>query len=408
MVNIEKINIRKILDSRGNPTVEVEIYTASGYGCAAAPSGASTGSNEVEAFPEKGVDYAIENFEKTVAPELLSLDVTEQDHIDVLLQELDGTEHFQNIGGNVAVATSLAVAKAAAFSYGLPLYRYLGGSLANAMPFPLGNVLGGGAHAIGGTDIQEYLATALGPTVKKSIFANALVHGNVRKMLLKRFPKSVIGKGDEGGWIAKMDNEEALELVAEACGEVSDIVGFPIKPSLDFAASELYENGKYHYKNQVLDKEGQIDFVTKLIDDFDLYIVEDPLEEDDFDGYAELNKAVGKRCLIVGDDLFVTNCARLNLGISKAAANAILIKPNQVGTLTSTVEAIRVAHENGYRTIMSHRSGETADNTIAHIAVAFGCHAIKTGVVGGERTAKLNELIRIEDEFTKVGGYRGE
>ncbi len=404
MTVIEDVVIRKILDSRGNPTVEVEIFTPNGCGTASAPSGASTGAFEVLAFPKEGIDHAVSVFTEDAVPMLLGRDVCEQQEIDALLVEIDGTDNFSLMGGNIATATSLAVAKAAAFALGLPLYRYLGGAFTARIPHPLGNVLGGGKHAVGGTDIQEYSALAMAPSARESIFANAQVHMTVKKRLRERFPETAIGKGDEGAWVAKMDNEEALELVAESCLEVSDSVNFPILPGLDIAASELYKNSRYHYKNGDLDREEQIEFVTHLVDNYKLSLVEDPLDQEDFKGYHELTKAVGDRCIIVGDDLFVTNPQRVKKGIEMKAANAVLIKPNQIGTLSKTIETIKLAHENGYKTVISHRSGETTDSTIAHIGVAFGCHAIKTGVVGGERTAKLNELIRIEEEITKMGG----
>jgi enolase len=404
LTTIEEVAIRTILDSRGNPTVEVDVFTSNGFGSAAAPSGASTGANEVMAFPSDGVESAVHNFKRNIVPRLLGLDTTEQEEIDVLLHELDGTHNFSNIGGNVACAASLAVAKAAAQTLGLPLYQYLGGVFANTTPFPLGNVLGGGRHAVGGTDIQEFSAMAMGPTAKESIFANAAVHASVKRRLVELFPDRAIGKGDECAWVAELDNEEALQLVTEACNEVSDSMNFPILPSLDIAASELYQDGRYFYKKSALNQEGQIDFIIGLVDKYGLYLVEDPLNQEDYEGYMELTKAVGDRCIIVGDDLFVTNSARLEKGIKMGAANAVLIKPNQVGTLTKTIETIKLAHDHGFKSIVSHRSGETTDETIAHLAVAFDCHAIKTGCVGGERTAKLNELIRIEEELITTEG----
>ncbi|UCF09269.1 MAG: phosphopyruvate hydratase [Thermoplasmata archaeon] len=404
LTKIEEVAIRRILDSRGNPTVEVDIYTQNGFGSASAPSGASTGANEVMAYPKEGLEAAVANFKKEVMPRLLGMDAAEQEEIDVMLYEVDRTNDFSKVGGNVAVATSLAAAKAAAHSFGLPLYKYLGGAFANCTPLPMGNVLGGGKHAVGGTDIQEYSALSIGPTVRESIFANASVHASVKRRLMERFPEKALGKGDEGAWNAEMGNDEALELVSDACTEVADKLHFPVRPCLDIAASELFSEGRYYYKNQALNQEGQIDFVTELIEKYDLFLVEDPLDQEDFEGYAELTKAVGDRCLIVGDDLFVTNSVRLERGIKMGAGNAILIKPNQVGTLTKTIETIKLAHESGYKTVVSHRSGETNDDTIAHLAVAFGCHAIKTGAVGGERTAKLNELIRIEEELIKSEG----
>lgn len=404
MTEIEEVIIRKILDSRGNPTVEVDIFTLSGFGSAAAPSGASRGVHEVAAFPRGGVDFAIQNFKESIAPKLIGRNVTEQKELDTLLLELDGTQDFSNIGGNVAIASSLAFAKAAAFVLGLPLYRYLGGAFSNKMPYPMGNVIGGGKHAIGGTDIQEYLAISLGTSAKDSIFANTQVHIEVKKKLQKKFPNTAIGRGDEGAWAANIDNTEALEVLAESCKNVSDSLGLQISPCLDIAASELFSKGRYHYRDQKLDPKEQIEFVIEMIDDYELYSVEDPLDQEDFTGYAELTKAVGDRCIIIGDDLFVTSTDRVEKGIKMGSTNAVLIKPNQVGTLTKTIDTIKLAHANGYKTVVSHRSGETTDNTIAHLAVAFGCLAIKTGVVGGERIAKLNELIRIEEELAKSEG----
>lgn len=399
MALIEKARVRKILDSRGDATVEVDIITSKGLGRASAPSGASTGKYEALAYPEEGIDAAIEKFDKEVGPKLLGFEVTAQKEIDKILHEIDGTSNFSSLGGNVAVATSLAVAKAAANSLGLPLYRYIGGAFSMKLPFPLGNVIGGGKHAIGGTDVQEYLSIALGPSIHQSIFANARIHKRVKEKLKRKFPKEAIGKGDEGAWVAKMSNEDAMNILEEACSEISKEVGFDCKPSLDMAASELYRGGKYHYKEGSLSPEKQIEFVADLVDEYKLYVVEDPLHEDDFEGYSRLTELVGNRCLIVGDDLFVTNVERLRKGINMGAANAILIKPNQIGTLSDAFETVNLAHQKGYKCIISHRSGETTDESIAHLSIAFGCYAIKTGAVGGERLAKLNELMRIEEEF---------
>jgi len=400
MSGIEKLTIRKILDSRGNPTVEVDVWAEDGFGSAAAPSGASTGAHEVTAFPAQGVDFAVRQFRDDFAPKLEGLDIFFQRRFDTELKRLDGTSNFSKMGGNVAVAASLAVAKAAASAYDVPLYQYLGGAFAGySIPMPLGNVLGGGAHSVGGTDIQEYLAVSFGQTVRDSIFGNALVHRKLKGALAKRFPGTAIGKSDEGAWTARLGNEEALAMVVDCCKEAGKELGFPIKASLDIAASELFKNGVYQYKDKKmsLTPAKQVDFVEKLVKDFDLYSVEDPLEQEDFQSYAQLTERVGARCLIIGDDLFVTNTRRIKKGIDMGACNAVLIKPNQVGTLSDTYDAISLAHQHGYRTVISHRSGETEDSTIAHLGVAFGCHGIKTGTVSGERTAKLNELIRIEE-----------
>jgi len=397
MPSIEAAEIRKILDSRGDPTVEVDILAEGSRGRAAAPSGASTGAHEVRAFPEGGVDAAIARFHEDVEPRLIGLEVTAQKEVDGLLQQIDGTPDFSRIGGNVAVAVSLAVAKAAANSFGLPLYRYVGGAFAHRLPYPMGNVIGGGRHAIGGTTIQEFLAVAQGPTVAASVFANARVHRVVRDILRERQPSGPLGRGDEGAWVTAIGDEDALAIIAEACRVVSHEVGFDVAPALDLAASEFYADGKYRYRDRALSPDEQIDFVAGLVERFGLFSVEDPLDEEDFAGYARLTERVGGRCHVIGDDLFATNVERLRKGIGVRAANAILIKPNQIGTLSGAKAAVDLAHRHGYATVMSHRSGETTDETIAHLAVAFGCLGIKTGAVGGERIAKLNELIRIEE-----------
>lgn len=400
MTFIEDITMRKILDSRGSSTVEVEIYTTEGFvGAAAAPSGKSTGKHEVMAFGKKGIDESMRFFHKKVLPEIIGMDTTAQREVDELLCELDGTDKFEKLSGNAAVAISLANAKAAAASLGMPLFKYLGGAMSWETPFPFGNVLGGGAHAIGGPDIQEFMAVSMGDTVMDSVFANAAVHDRVSTLLEKEFPDTAIGKGDEGAWVAPATNEKALEIVSQACKDVSKKVKFPIKPALDVASSEFFKKGRYVYKDRKRDTEEQIQFIAELVDRFEIHSVEDPLHEDDFKGYSQLTDEIGDKCLVVGDDLFVTNLERLEKGIDQGCANAILIKPNQIGTLTDTYDTLEFAHHCGYETVMSHRSGETPDPVIAHLAVAFGCHGIKTGAVGGERVAKLNELIRIEDEL---------
>jgi len=315
------------------------------------------------------------------------------------LHEVDGTANFARIGANVATAASLANAKAAANSTGKPLYRYLGGAPRPTLPFPFGNVIGGGRHAVGGTTIQEYLVVSQGPTVQGNVFANARVHHLVRDALTKKMPDVPLGRGDEGAWIAQIEDEEALALLTDVCRGVERDVGFAVRPALDLAASEFYRDGKYRYRDRALSREEQIDLVDRLVREYHLFSVEDPFDEEDFGAFAELTKRVGAHCKVIGDDIFVTNVERLRLGIESHAGNAILIKPNQIGTLSDTRAAVELAHRSGYATVMSHRSGETTDDTIAHLAVAFGCLGIKTGAVGGERIAKLNELIRIEEEL---------
>ncbi len=398
MTLIEDIVLRKILDSRGNATVEVEVYTLNGYGRAAAPAGKSTGKHEVKAYPAGGIDAGIKYFKERM-DNLIGMDSTQQEDVDAILHEIDGTENFSMLGGNVATAVSLAIAKAAANSLGLPFYQYLGGAFARSIPKPVGNVLGGGKHAVGGTTIQEMLAVSLGESAKDNVFANAEVHKIVGKKLRERFPNISLGLGDEKAWIAPMDDIEAIELVVESVKEASESIGVNIKPALDFAASSFFHNGKYHYRSRALTPEEQIDFVEDIVKDYGVYIIEDPFDEEDFESFAELTRRIGHLAYIVGDDIFVTNVERIKMGISKGAANTVLIKPNQIGTLTDTVKAIKFAKENGYATMISHRSGETCDTSIVHIGVAFGVEFIKTGAIGGERIAKLNEMIRIEEEI---------
>jgi enolase len=399
MPSIEAASIRKILDSRGNPTVEVDLRAGGILGRAAAGSGASTGSHEPPAFPKGGVNEAVTVFRREVAPRIAGHDVADQAGLDRALRLLDGTENFSHIGANVATSVSIANARAAAAAAGQPLFRHLGGPAAVAVPIPLGNVIGGGRHAIGGTTIQEYLVVSQGPHVADNVFANARVHRSVGDALARKFPNEPLGRGDEGAWIARLEDEEALGVLVDLCKSVARDLGFRIQPALDLAASEFYRENKYHYRERSLTREGQIDFVERLVREYGLFSVEDPFDQEDFGAFAELTKRVGDRCKVIGDDLFVTNIERLRRGIEQRAANAILIKPNQIGTLSETRAAVDLAHSAGYATVMSHRSGETTDDTIAHLAVAFGCFGIKTGAVGGERIAKLNELIRIEEQL---------
>lgn len=396
MTTICEIQLRKILDSRGNPTVEADIYTENGFGRSAAPSGASTGLYEAKVVEP---DVAIEQALKNLIPSLIGEDSRDQVVIDGILRDVDGTADFSTIGANVAVAISLANARAAASSLGMELFQYLGGVFVPSLPLPIGNVIGGGAHAENATEIQEFLVVATGASgPKDAVFANAAVHRKIKE-LLKEQGKSC-GKGDEGAWAPQLRDEEAFELVNEAVSEVSDVLDLSIRIGLDLAASQLWnDDGTYHYRDRVRTPEEQIAYICELVDRYDLIYVEDPLHEEDFSGFADLTAQVGDRCLVCGDDLFVTSSSRIVEGIEQGSANCVLIKPNQVGTLSDTFDAIHLAHSSGMDTVMSHRSGETTDMTIAHLATAFRCIFLKTGVVGGERTAKLNELIRIEEQI---------
>ena len=399
---INDIGCRKVLDSRGNWTVEVDVSTMYGFGRCSAPSGASTGKYEVAAFPHGGIDKALVEIEETVAPELIGMDSEEQEVIDRTLREIDGTKNFSNIGGNTAVAISLANAKAAASSCNVSLYQHLGGNFSSELPFPLGNIIGGGAHANNATDIQEFLVIPVGAeTIEDAVMTNSRVHAAVKKAVATK-KDCVSGKGDEGAWALNIDDEKALEMLSKAAAEVTDETGIKIRLGMDVAASELFDKKKYVYKRggRKLSTGEQIDFMVDLIKKYDLYYVEDPLEENDYDGFSEITKKAGASCLVCGDDLYVTNEKRIKDGIKKKATNAVLIKPNQCGTLTDTYKAIKAASDNNQTTVLSHRSGETMDETIAHLAVAFKSSIIKTGTVGGERVAKLDELIRISEELT--------
>ena len=397
MTVIRSIQLRTILDSRGNPTVEADIHTDSGFGRSAAPSGASTGLHEAKVRePGEAVSYAVSH----LVPELTGMDSRDQVTFDSTLRDLDGTPDFSGIGANVAVALSLANARAAASSLGMELYSYLGGVFVPEMPLPLGNIIGGGAHAANATDIQEFLVVATGaegPT--QAVFANALVHRKVKEIL--KASGKACGKGDEGAWAPQIRDLEAFEILQQAIGEVSDAVSFPISMGIDVAASQLWnqEDGCYVDRDGRRTTSDHIAYLAELVDRYELVYIEDPLHEEDFSGFAELTAQVGDRCLVCGDDIFVTNAARIAEGIEAGSANCVLIKPNQVGTLTDAFEAIHLAHIHGMDTVMSHRSGETTDSAIAHLATAFGCVFLKTGAVGGERIAKLNELIRIEEQI---------
>ena len=402
---IEDVRLRKIIDSRGNPTVEADVLTWNGFGRAAAPSGASTGVNEVSSFPDGGVDRVIEDIEDLISSEIIGMEAEDIREIDNVLKEIDGTDNFSNIGGNTAVAVSMATVKAAASSYNLPLYRFLGGAMPTSIPFPLGNMINGGAHAgVNAPDIQEFLVIPVGASnITEAITTNINVHRRIKEKIQKVDDTFTGGKGDEGGWAPNLTNQQALEIQFSACEEISDETGVLVRPGLDVASSEFWNEEEQQY---VYEREGvsrsvgeQIDYIADLIDTYKLFYVEDPIQENDFVAFAELTAKCGDRCLICGDDLFVTNAEILAEGIEANAGNSLIIKPNQIGTLTDTYNTIELAKANQYVPIVSHRSGETTDETIAHLAVAFNAPIIKTGAAGGERIAKLNELIRIEEEL---------
>jgi enolase len=387
-----------IYDSRGRWTVEASVVLASGArGRAGAPSGASTGAHEVVAFPKGGVPEAIATFRSRVASRLVGLDAGDQRTVDGTLHEVDGTDDFSAIGGNTATAVSVAVALATAEEGGKALWQVLARPGVDGRSFPavVGNCLNGGRHAIGGPDIQEFLAFADGRRAEDSVRAAVRVHALVGEELHRRLPKAALGRGDEGGWVAAVSNLEALEILADACAGARDELHLEVHPGLDLAASEFHENGKYRYREQTLDTEGQIGFVSKLVDRFGLRYVEDPFDEEAFDAFAALTKAVGGRTLVVGDDLYVTQEKRLRTGLERTSTNAILIKVNQVGTLTDTFATVDLARRRGLSTVTSHRSGEVPEGWLAHVALGTGARGLKCGILGGERVAKLNELLRL-------------
>ena len=399
MTLADSVTLRRVLDSRGNPTVEADVLTETGgFGRAAAPSGASTGAHEAVELP---VGEAIAAARERAVPRLVgAVHVGDQRAVDRALHAADGTDDFSTIGANSAVAISMAAAKAAADTVGLPLFQHLGGCFRGAdesFPVPLGNVVGGGEHAAEATAIQEFLSVPVGaPSVAEAVFANAAVHATVADRLADR--GLAAGKGDEGAWAPAVSDETAFEVASDAVATVADERGFEIRLGLDVAASELYdpETETYRVGDTERSPADHRAWIAGLIAEYDLAYVEDPLAEDDFEGFAALTEQT--ETLICGDDLFVTNVDRLERGIEAGAGNAVLIKPNQIGTLTDTVAAIRTATAAGFTPVVSHRSGETEDTTIAHLAVATGAPFVKTGAVGGERTAKLNELIRIAED----------
>jgi enolase len=399
---IEDLLARKIFNNRGEETIEVDVITTGGFGRAAAPAGKSRGKAEVVYYPAGGVEAALKKVDELIAPELAGLNADYQEEIDNTLHEIDGTTNFKTIGGNTAFAVSLANAEAAANSHSLLLFQFLGGSSATIMPFPLGNCISGGQHALRGKspDIQEFLALPYGAeTFLEAATANTLIHRHIGEALKKKDKTFTAGKSDEGAWIASIDGTDAFEIIAKACEEVGNELDFECGFGVDMASSSLWneENQVYEYANEgkTRDSGEELDYVREIIEKYHLAYVEDPFHEEDFKSFAELTKKT-RNCLICGDDLFTTNNDRLTEGAKIRAGNAIIIKVNQIGTLTDALQTIMTAKRNGYSCVMSHRSGDTTDWHISHLAVAFGCPVIKTGIVEGARIAKINELLRIE------------
>jgi enolase len=416
MALIEALGAREILDSRGNPTVEVEIELEDGTQArAAVPSGASTGAFEAAELRDgetrylgKGVEKAIAFLNDEIAPEIIGFDAQDQRLVDTAMIELDGTKNKSRMGANAILGASLAVAKASAESADLSLFRYLGGPNAHLLPVPMMNILNGGAHADTNVDIQEFMIAPIGaPTFRESLRWGAEIYHALKAVLKKRGLATSVG--DEGGFAPNLEsNRAALDLILEAITAAGFKPGSDIALAMDVAATEFHEDGKYKFEGSLKTSDEMITYYTSLVDAYPIVSIEDPLNEEDWAGWTQMTSILGSRIQIVGDDLFVTNPERLARGIAGNTANALLVKVNQIGTLTETIDAVEMAHHASYRTMMSHRSGETEDTTIADLAVALNCGQIKTGAPARtERVAKYNQLLRIEEELQAGARYAG-
>lgn len=420
---IESIHARQILDSRGNPTIEVDVITENGVlGRAAVPSGASTGAHEavelrdgdIDVYLGKGVLKAVENVNDTIAAELIGFSVFEQNLLDKIMIEVDGTENKSNLGANAILGVSLAIARAAAAELGLPLYRYVGGVNANTLPVPMMNIINGGSHADNSIDFQEFMIMPVGAkSFTEAIQMGAEVFHHLKKVLSSRGLSTNVG--DEGGFAPNLaSDDEALEVISEAVKNAGYKVGEDFVYALDVASSEFYlkDEKVYHFKDSTGNKMTPVemaDYLASLCEKYPIMSIEDGMFEDDWEGWKALTDKIGSKVQLVGDDLFVTNVKRLQKGIDGGIANSILIKVNQIGTLTETIEAVSLANRNGYTAVMSHRSGETEDNTIADLAVALNTGQIKTGSASrSDRMSKYNQLLRIEEELGEVAKYPGK
>ena len=416
MALIEQVGAREILDSRGNPTVEVEVLLDDGsFGRAAVPSGASTGAHEAvelrdsdERYLGKGVTKAVEAVLDVLAPAVIDIPAEDQRLVDEALLDADGTPNKSTVGANAVLGVSLAVARAAAESSGLELYRFIGGSNAHVLPVPMMNILNGGAHADSGVDVQEFMIAPIGaPTFREALRMGTEVYHHLKTVIKDRGLST--GLGDEGGFAPSVESTTAaLDLIVEAIGKAGYELGTDVALALDVAATEFYSGGKYHFEGKQLSAAEMADVYAELVSKYALVSIEDPLDEDDWDGWKTLTDMIGDKVQLVGDDLFVTNPQRLADGIEKGLANALLVKVNQIGTLTETLDAVDLAHRNRYASMMSHRSGETEDTTIADLAVACNCGQIKTGAPArSERVAKYNQLLRIEEMLGDAARYAG-
>ncbi len=417
MTAIIDVMAREILDSRGNPTVEVEVLTEGGFsGRAGVPSGASTGKfeaaelrdNDKKRYGGKGVLKAVKNVEEKIAGEIIGLDCMDQVYIDRLLITLDGTRNKKKLGANAILGVSLAVAKAAAEASMQPLYNYIGGTSARVLPVPLMNIINGGEHADNNLDIQEFMIVPAGAkSFKEALRMGAEVFHALKSILKKKGLNTAVG--DEGGFAPSLDsNEEAIEIIMAAIKKAGYKAGKDAFIALDVAASELYKAGKYSLDGKKISSTKMTEYFAKLVAKYPIISIEDPLDEEDWKGWKQLTDKIGDKVQIVGDDLFVTNVEKLKKGIDEGIANSILIKLNQIGTLTETLDAVEMAHRAGYTSVISHRSGETADTTIADLSVATNSGQIKTGSLSrSDRIAKYNQLLRIEEELGEIGIYAG-
>lgn len=417
MAMIEDIEAREILDSRGNPTVEVAVILEDGAeGIASVPSGASTGAFEAverrdgdsNRYQGQGVQDAVDAVMEVLAPELIGLDARDQRELDRVMLEIDGTPNKSKVGANAILGVSLAVAKAAAQSAELPFYQYLGGPNAHVLPVPMMNILNGGSHADTTVDIQEFMIAPIGaPSFREAVRWGTEVYHTLKKVLKERGLST--GLGDEGGFAPDLgSNQEALDLIIEAIERAGYKPGSDVALALDVAATEFFEDGAYMFEGEPRSTDYMIQYYEKLITDYPLVSIEDPLSEDEWDAWKKLTVEIGDRVQIVGDDLFVTNPTRLNRGIEQRIANSLLVKVNQIGSLTETLDAVETAHRNGYTSMTSHRSGETGDTTIADLAVATNSGQIKTGAPArSERVEKYNRLLRIELELGQDAAYAG-
>ncbi|HET7311913.1 MAG TPA: phosphopyruvate hydratase [Mycobacteriales bacterium] len=416
MPTIEALAAREILDSRGNPTVEVEVLLDDGsIGRAAVPSGASTGQFEAverrdggDRFGGKGVEGAVDAVEDQIAPELVGLEATEQRLVDQVLVDLDGTPDKSRLGANAILGVSLAVARAAAEASQLPLFRYVGGAHAHLLPVPMMNILNGGAHADNNVDIQEFMIAPIGATTySDALRAGAEVYHALKAVLSGRGLSTTVG--DEGGFAPNLPtNREALDLIMEAIGKAGYTPGADVALALDVAATEFFSDGSYRFEGGARSADDMTAYYDELLASYPIVSIEDPLSEEDWEGWQRITAVLGARVQIVGDDLFVTNPERLLRGVREQTANALLVKVNQIGTLSETLDAVSLAHRSGYACMMSHRSGETEDTTIADLAVAANCGQIKSGAPArSDRTAKYNQLLRIEEELDDAARYAG-